>query len=288
MAGEETTNKSNITQNFNAGQTGLNMDNTLGQIKKGTLTYALNANVENFDSNSVNYQNEEGNVPCVNEEGILFPDNTIVIGTHFINEQSKHIFFLVNTETGDSEIGQIVNNDCIYTTILADDCLSFDINYPIQKAVHRLTNCTTEIYWTDGKNPRRYLDIDNPPITDICNNLKIQPNFPVPQLTITDVVTGGELISGTYQFAIQYCDAVGFGYTSYYSVTNPVSIANTQTYDGTSWTAGGNLGTARQDPGGAGTQTAGLGFGGYVSSFGRVANTEEYTSGLQTRVIKVS
>jgi hypothetical protein len=228
MAAEETTNRSNITQNYNAGQTGLNMDNTLGQIKKGTLTYALNANVENFDSNSVNYQNEEGNVPCVNEDGILFPDNTIVIGTHFINEQSKHIFFLVNTETGGSEIGQIINNDCVYTTILADDCLSFDINYPIQKVVHRLTNCTTEIYWTDGKNPRRYLDIDNPPITDICNNLKIQPNFPVPQLTITDVVTGGELISGTYQFAIQYCDAVGFGYTSYYSVTNPVSIANTQ------------------------------------------------------------
>jgi hypothetical protein len=229
MAGEETTSsKGNITNNYNAGQTGLNMDNTLGQIKKGTLTYALNANIENFDSNSVNYQNEEGNVPCVDENGVLFPDNTIVIGTHFINEQRKHIFFLVNTDTGGSEIGQIVNNNCVYTTILADDCLDFDINHPIQKAVHRLTNCTTELYWTDGKNPRRYLDIDNPPTTDICNNLKIQPNFPVPQLTVTDVVTGGELISGTYQFAIQYCDAVGFGYTSYYSVTNPVSIANTQ------------------------------------------------------------
>jgi hypothetical protein len=77
-------------------------------------------------------------------------------------------------------------------------------------------------------NPRRYLDIDNPPTTDICNSLKIQPNFSVPQLEITSVVNGGELIAGTYQFAIQYCDAVGFGYTSYYSVTNPVSIANTQ------------------------------------------------------------
>jgi hypothetical protein len=229
MAGEETTSsKGNITNNYNAGQTGLNLDNTLGQIKKGTLTYALNANIENFDSNSVNYQNEEGNVPCVDEDGVLFPDNTIVIGTHFINEQSKHIFFLVNTETGGSEIGQIANNNCIYETIIANDCLNFDINHPVQKAVHRLTNCTTELYWTDGKNPRRYLDIDNPPTTDICNSLNIQPNFPVPELTIVDVVTGGELIAGTYQFAIQYCDAVGFGYTSYYSVTNPVSIGNVQ------------------------------------------------------------
>jgi len=229
MAGEETTSsKGNISNNYNAGQTGLNMDNTLGQIKKGTLTYALNANIENFDSNSVNYQNEEGNIPCVDGDGVLFPDNTIVIGTHFINEQNKHIFFLVNTETGGSEIGQIANNNCIYETILANDCLNFDINHPVQKTVHRLTNCTTELYWTDGKNPRRYLNIDSPPTTDICNNLKIQPNFTVPELSITNVVTGGELISGTYQFAIQYCDAVGFGYTSYYSITNPVSIANTQ------------------------------------------------------------
>ncbi len=231
MAGEETTSRGNITNNYNAGQTGLNMDNTIGQIKKGTLTYALNANIENFDSNSVNYQNEEGNVPCVNDDGVLFPDNNVVVGTHFINEQNKHIFFLVNTVTKASQIGQIKNNSCIYETILEDSetcTLGFSVNYPIQKAVHRLTNCTTEIYWTDGLNPRRYLDIDNPPTTDICNSLKIQPNFSVPQLEITSVVNGGELIAGTYQFAIQYCDAVGFGYTSYYSVTNPVSIANTQ------------------------------------------------------------
>ncbi len=90
MAGEETTSKGNITNNYNAAQTGLNMDNTLGQIPKGKLTYALNANVENFDSNSVNYQNEEGNKLCLD-----FPDSYILIGTHFIPEKDQHIFFLV-------------------------------------------------------------------------------------------------------------------------------------------------------------------------------------------------
>jgi hypothetical protein len=38
--------------------------------------------------------------------------------------------------------------------------------------------------------------------------------------------------------------------------------AATEEYDGSSWTAGGNLGTARQGLAGAGTQTAGLAFGG--------------------------
>lgn len=228
MAAEETTNSSgSITNNFNAAQGGLNMDQTIAQIAKGKLTYALNAAVENFDSNSINYQNEQGNEPCYTN-GEFFPEGFIVIGNHFIAEKNKHIFFLVNTSTGASQIGYMQNNDCVYHTLLSDACLAFSVNNPIHKVVHRITNCTTEIYWTDGLNPRRYLNIDDVPTTDICNRLKIQPNFTVPQLDVIDVITGGELLAGTYQFAIQYCDAVGFGYTSYYSVTNPLSISNTE------------------------------------------------------------
>jgi hypothetical protein len=221
MAGEETTNQGNIKQNFNAAQTGLNMDQTLAQVPKGKLTYALNAAVENFDSDSVNYQNEAGNQFCLN-----FPEDYVLIGEHFIQEKNIHIFYLVNSNTGESQIGQMINNDCVYRTVLAEPCLNFNIDNPIFKIVHRITNCTTEIYWTDGLNPRRFLDLDNIPTTDICNKLKIQPNFSIPQLDIIDVINGGQLTAGTYQFAIQYCDAMGFGYTSYYSVTNPVSIAN--------------------------------------------------------------
>jgi len=224
MAGEETTNqqRGNININYNAAQTGIDMDKSLGQIAKGKLTYALNANVENFDSNSVNYQNEEGNEFCLE-----FPSGYTLIGKHYIQEKAKHIFFLVNSSTGDSQIGYMVNNDCVYNSLLTAECLNFDVNYPIHKVVHRITNCTTEIYWTDGLNSRRFLDIDDVPTSgDICNKLSIQPNFNIPQLTIAEVTTGGELTAGTYQFAIQYSDAQGFGYTSYYSVTNPTPIAN--------------------------------------------------------------
>ena len=245
MAAEETTNKGNITQNYNAAQTGMNMDNSIGQIKKGTLTYALNANVENFDSNSINYQNEEGNVLCSDEDNVFFPNDFVVIGNYFINEQNKHVFFLVDPVNNKSEIGYMINNDCVYRTLVSstqNDCLNFNINYPIHKVVHRITNCSTELYWTDGLNPRRYIDIDNIPwkstiincidvdiiplILD-CNKIKMQPNFDIPQIAITNVINGGELTAGTYQFAIQYCNADGIGYTSYYSVTNPVPIANT-------------------------------------------------------------
>jgi len=240
MAGEETTNQGggNIRPEYNTAQIGLNMDQSLMQVQKGKLTYALNAAVENFDSNSVSYQNEPGNEFC-----LQFPTGYLLIGEHFINEQNKHIFFLANPETGGSQIGYMDNNDCVYRIYINATCLNFNINNPIHKIVHKITNCTTEIYWTDGVNPRRYLDLNKipyiiDPTSDLCNpvytnevdcnQLKLQPNFTVPELDVVDVVTGGSLKSGTYQFAIQYASASGEGYTSYYSVTNPTPIADTR------------------------------------------------------------
>lgn len=229
-------NQENIKQEYNNATIGLNMDQTVNQIKKGTLTYALNAAVENFDANSINYQNEEGNELC-----LVFPDGFMLIGKHFISEKNKHIFFLSNPDNTSSEIGYMDNNDCIYHTLVNAPCLNFDINHPIRKVAHKINNCSTEIYWTDGINPRRYLDIDNvptllkygsslcdPSYTDEidCNQLLLQPVFATPSLSVIDVVSGGNLIAGTYQFAIQYADALGNPYTSYQSITNPTPIAD--------------------------------------------------------------
>ena len=248
---------SNIRQEYNLGRVGLDMDSSVNQVQKGKLSYALNAALENFDSNSVSYQNEPSNEACLE-----FPSGYQLIGTHFIQEKNKHIFFLANPETRGSEIGYMDNNDCIYHTLCTpipdteltvcanSPCLNFDINYPIHKAVHKITNCTTEVYWTDGLNPRRFINIEQVPYITIysddetepnntictptiqavldCNKLNVQPNFQIPNIEVSDIVVGGDLKAGTYQFAIQYGNASGDAYTSYYSVTNPTSIANTE------------------------------------------------------------
>lgn len=228
--------KNNIQYEFNNATSGMNMDNAPIQIEKGQLTYALNAAVESFDGKGVSYQNELGNELC-----ITFPEGYVLIGHHFIIEQNKHIFFLTDPSTGNSQIGYMDNNDCKYHILVEAPCLNFNTNYPIHKVVHRITNFSTEIYWTDGFNPRRYLDINNIPkiirwgtplcdpvyTSEIdCNQLKIQPNFSIPILNVREVNSSGNLKAGTYQFAIQYADAAGNPFTSYYSITNPLPIAD--------------------------------------------------------------
>lgn len=230
--------QSNIKQESNSLRIGMNLDNSIGQIPKGQTTYSLNGTVENFDANSINYQNEPGNELC-----LQFPENFKLIGTHFIQEKNKHIFFLTNPDTKDSQIGYMDNNDCVYRVYIDDPCLSFDINYPILKIVHKITNCSTEIYWTDGLNSRRFLNLDKVPykttigssVCDVttfkqidCNKLRVQPDFDIPKIEVTDVVNGGNNKAGTYQFAIAYTDVAGDEYTSYYSVTNPLPLFNSQ------------------------------------------------------------
>lgn len=231
---EESNKKSNINNEYNVAQSGLNLDNSQNNIKKGALSYALNAVVENFDANSVNYQNEPANEFCFD-----FPEGYKLVGRYFIPELNKIIFMLTNS-VGGNEIGYTVDNDCIYRTLINSDCLNFDIFRPILGFAHRITNFGTEIYWSDN-NGRRYLDIDNIPYiplvtSDICdpedslnldcNKLLLQPEVNIPFIGINDVISGGEITTGTYQFTIQYADAVGNPYTSYYGVTNPTPIAD--------------------------------------------------------------
>jgi len=233
---ENNQNREDIRLEFNSANSGLDMDKTSNQVKKGVLTYALNAGVENYDANSINYQNEPGNEFCVS-----FPEGFTMIGDHFIQEKNKHIFFITNDDTKDCQLGYMENNDCIFRVLIDDPCLGWDIRYPIHKIVHKITNCSTEIYWPDNI-ARRYLDIDNIPYIKTldstlcdpaftnkvdCNQLKMQPNFNIPQLYVKDIIAGGNNTAGTVQFAAQYSDADGNPYTNFYSITTPTPLADT-------------------------------------------------------------
>lgn len=228
---------SNVSLNGAQAVGGMNLNSSLRQVKPGQVTYALNAIIENFDGNAVSYQNETGNLIW-----FVFPSGYRVMGEHFIPEQDRVVFWLANPTNGGSEIG--VGNTLIggYRTLVNQTCLNHDINFPILKAVHKITACGTEVYWPSGNNPRRFIDIDNLPFaqsiqgntqdpcdtvtlsTIDCNKLNVQPNFAIPQIKYDSIVDGGTTIEGSYQFAVQYTNYQGDPYTSYYSITNPIPI----------------------------------------------------------------
>lgn len=146
--------------------------------------YALNA-VREVDAGDKSLViNERGTVPCVNLPSeplgqVYVSDNTFVV-------------FLANNEIGTVK-------DCAYTTVLRDECLNFNPTYPVD-AVFRVRGCDTVVYYTDGFNPPRVINLSDPK----CE-LLIPQDTPI-DATAT-VTTGGSLTQGSYQLAIRYMDS---------------------------------------------------------------------------------
>lgn len=211
---------------------GLNLSNVTSQIKQGQVTYAMNSTIENFDGNKITYSNEQGNLLAYN-----FPSGYRPIGSYYVLEEDFTMYWLINPKTGDNEIGKGKGNT--YTTIINAKCLNLNIDYPILKVKHKNTNCGLEVYWVDGRNRARFINLSELPYKEVddenqcgniitneidCNKLNLQPNFSIPDLAVEQADSSGNLKSGTYQFAVQYANSLGEAYTSYYSVTNPASL----------------------------------------------------------------
>ena len=101
---------------------GLNLDAITWQVKENQITWALNANIQSHDGDSLTYTNEPANTPCYSfTEGQLAGFK--VVGFTNIVEQSKVILFLTHPD-GRSRIGQItsIGDACLDITLTERDC----------------------------------------------------------------------------------------------------------------------------------------------------------------------
>lgn len=175
---------------------GMNRNTHPSELKEGEYSFAMNANIqdEHSDGDFI-LTNENSNIKCSG-----FKEGYFVIGHKYDLNNDRTYFFLVNPETGCSEIGYIgtlkqapdlealekececnfsvileeglentIQTDtCAYTTLVSDcdsecsQCLNFDMNFPIHQEdiVIRYGVLGTELYFDAKNNPPRYLQVD--------------------------------------------------------------------------------------------------------------------------------
>ena len=223
-------NSQNIVTN------GLNIDDNPQFVQNGDYTYALNLSKTNKENNEIG-QNYEGNAYCTEL------DTGFLELSHLRLLNDDILIFAVNPTDVDSqgrcnsEIGILSN--CTYTKVARSYCLNFRIDKPISSVFKQQYDQSIVVYWTDFYNPRRYLNLSKVPYIQInsdscnpiygtdldCNKILIDRNLNVPCITINQVLdSGGDILSGSYQFAIQYTDSYGTGLTDYYSLTGYIPI----------------------------------------------------------------
>ena len=230
----------------NAFLKGMSKDNNETYTGEGTWTHARNAVNNSHDGQLGVIGNEPSNIHCVNLPYTLIG----AIPTY------AELWVLYTTDDTNSEIGLFNEATCTYTTIVNDPCLNFKRSHLITGAARYTFECTSKVYWADGLNPDRVLDIDNVPWvqncvdstnthqtapgvwpaghpvgcitctnTDVldCDKLRIAPLLDLPCLKLVKGTGSGTLPNGTYQVAVAY--AVNeIRVTDYIMVSNPVGI----------------------------------------------------------------
>lgn len=130
---------------------GLERNSKHFHVKDSQWTYARNAINNSNIGDLGKLGNEPGNLLC-----ITVPNGYTIIGTVHI-EADKYAIY--STNNNGSEIGYFEEDTCSYTTIVNDRCLNFKTSNLIYGVSRETSECNHVLYWDDGLNPSRVLNI---------------------------------------------------------------------------------------------------------------------------------
>lgn len=279
--------------NINVGVVGMDRTTFNHHTDEKVYTFQLNGNIETDEQGGIALTNEHSNLLCSR-----FKPGYYVIGNKFDVNSNRVYFFLTNPTTGLSEIGYIKYyhsvedledniqecncsyesilseplesqeqlEGCEYTTLIADcegnKCLNFSRLHPIHKIEIKGEKYFKSIYWTDGYNPPRHLQLNNleqytyngtevcgeiicdekttgrktaSRVEDCvtcldCEKLRMFKRYSIPRIEPTTIQFGGNLRMGSYEFLIAYADRLGNELSEYFSITNPIHIFDKNNY----------------------------------------------------------
>ncbi len=216
---EEQDNKSSANLNSNSSgiktntfQKGLVKDFNETFVGEGLYTHARNAINNTHDGQIGVIGNEPSNLFCYK-----FPFT--VIGAIYLYDDKWAIF---TTDDVDSEIGVFDQSECSYKKVVRSKCLNFKRTNLITGAYKQRYDCEDVIYWDDGLNPSRYLNITEVPWKENCNvvngcnictpiiddlnceKIKIAPAIVTPCIAVEKGKIAGSLPNGSYQVCLAY------------------------------------------------------------------------------------
>jgi len=146
---------------------GLNKDSDFTYVDNGMWTHARNATNNTIEGNKGSLSNSSSNRLCATAGSTMpsnFGDRKIIGTIHLFAD--KWIIYTVGHNSGNtattSEIGLLEEDSCNYRPIVQDACLKFDKRYLIDGATREMEDCTWQVYWCDGLNPDRFLNIGDP------------------------------------------------------------------------------------------------------------------------------
>ena len=146
---------------------GLTRDTDPSFIQDGMWVYARNAVNNTREGDIGTLSNEESNALCdLIGEDIVVPNNVVIIGAIPLFEGKWAIYSAIyggqNNNVLTSEIGLFEEEFCKYRPIVRDKCLKFNKFNLISGAARETEDCSWQVYWADGKNPDRYINIGDP------------------------------------------------------------------------------------------------------------------------------
>jgi hypothetical protein len=265
-------------RNLSGAKVGMVRDKASFDLENSEYTFALNANFhDEHGSGPINVQNEPSNIYCsgfkrgfkvighkfdINADRTYFFLVNPVTGCSeigYINsfynldgleqvERDCDCNLQVILESPLEDVVQVAV--CQYKTLLNDcdcegtpgnQCLNFSIDYPIFESNIQLKDefSGRVIYFTDGFNPPRYIQLDRleiytqdedpctgeiTPVCLDCDKMRIFKVYDKPCLHVDILQNGGNLKAGLYEAAISYCTQDGVEISPYYSMTNPIPI----------------------------------------------------------------
>ena len=238
MAKENLQNTSSVETNVFI--KGMSKDLFTSYNPKENWYNARNAANNSVDGDLAVLGNEPANLQCASVP------YTIIGTIHRYADQ----WVLFSTDDINSEIGLFDESKCEYTTLVNDPCLSFNRKHLITGAAKENYDCTWQVYWADGNNPDRTLNLNDipwikiivsPPGADCleyentsrldCEKLRLAPLIQTPCVELNKAEDGGQLRNGSYQAYIAYV-------VNEQKVTDYIGVSNIQSLFEHAGTAG--------------------------------------------------